>query len=280
MAADGSKAQAVSANGISYEIEGRIVKKDIDYDSPRLAAVKPKFLKRTSINGREYGIYIAPGYDNIKGLRLLGKRRGIDKINQSLRETFLEHLRSHIACEALWRIEWQPKKMVTGDSVAKYSEDWEPTVIAWNEAFVTIGYHGGGFCGGAHGYYDSGAFTFNIQTGRLEDVSRWLSKNFQKAIHPDDKLGRLLLRKYEQQSPDTKNGEKSFCLEDGVLDWPDGGAGWITTWIWPTKKGLFFLPSAVYAAGGCIQETLVPYEELRPYLSDYGRAQVKAFLRP
>lgn len=280
VAADGGKAYVVSADGISYETEGRTVKKDIDYDSSRLAAINPLFLNRNNINRREYGIYIAPGYVNIKGLRLSGTGRKIDKINQSLHEKFLDHLRSHLACEAFWRIEEQPEKVATAGSVAKYSEEWEPAMLVWNKAFVVIGYHGGGFCGGAHGYYDSGAFTFNIQTGGLEDVSKWLSKNSQKAIHPDDKLGRLLLRKYEQQNPDMKNGEMSFCLEDGVLEWPDGGADWITTWIWPTNKGLVFRPATVYAAGGCIRDTLVPYTELRPYLSDHGKAQIKAFIRP
>lgn len=238
---DGSKTLPVSAE----------VQPADSFSKQRLDSLKPTAAKRESIGKFQYELFTAPGFHDVKGLRLIGDGKAVADINSLLMTNFRNDLDEAITCKALGLL-----RLGQGNG---YSIESEMSMIAWNQAFVVIGRNYSSVCGQVHPMYDTGAVAYNLQTGKTEDVSQWLIEKYRDDIPADSPLGKIIMKFYPQADD---------CADS--VTWSGEG-------LWPTSTGITFLPSAPYANIGCVEGADVPYKNLSAYLSPLGKTNVQAF---
>ena len=224
------------------------------YSKARLDGLKTVVTERDSIGKFRYELFTAQGINAVEGLRLVGDGKAVADINRELMKRFTDDLDESITCMTLGR--WRRGE----DHGYEYRS--EKSMIAWNKGFVVIGESSSQYCGGAHPNYSEGATTYNLQTGKVEDVSQWLAGSYKEDIPKDSPLGKTMMKIYRQWD-DSCDGE-SIALSGGS--------------VWPTRGGITFRPSASYADTACIHEIIVPYSVIAPYLSSLGKASVQVFL--
>ena len=134
------------------------------------------------------------------------------------------------------------------------------SLIAWNKAFVVIGERFSQYCGGIHPLSGSSATTYSLETGKAEDVSRWLIDRYRKDIPKDSPLGKIILNIYKPSEDE--------CSDSIELSGEN---------VWPTSTGIIFQPTAPYMSSECIEDITVPYKKLSSYLSPEGNTNVQAF---
>jgi len=239
---DGSKTLPISAE----------VQPADSFSRQRLDGLKPTVTKRQSIGKFEYELFMAQGFEGVKGLRLIGDSKAVADINSALMTSFKNDLEEAMTCRALGRL-----RRGEDNGYGIESEMW---MIAWNKAFVVIGGSSSNYCGQAHPFYWSGATTYNLQTGKAEDVSQWLIDRYRKEIPEDSPLGKIIMKLYPQAED---------CADS--ITWPGDS-------LWPTSTGITFQPSTpVYASSGCIEGVNVPYKSLSSYLSPPGKMNARIF---
>ena len=142
-----------------------------------------------------------------------------------------------------------------------YESESEMSVIAWNTAFVVVGESSSEYCGGLHPVTGAGATTYNLRTGKVDEVSPWLIEQYRQEIPKDSPLGKLILKNYSQADECDDSVELSGEI------------------VWPTRTGIVFRPTAPYAQSGCIEDIIVPYKSISPYLSPQGKTNAQTFQR-
>jgi hypothetical protein len=238
---DGSKTLPISAE----------VQPGDSFSRQRLAGLKTTVIERGSMGKFEHELFMAQGFEAVKGLRLMGDSKAVADINSALKERFTNTLDEAIDCIALGRLQ-------RGENHG-YEYESEMSMIAWNNAFVVIGESYSQYCGGVHPLSGSGATTYSLQTSKAEDVSQWLIDRYRRDIPKDSPLGKIILNIYRSEDE---------CI-DSIELWGES--------VWPTSTGMTFQPSAPYISSGCIEDITVPYENLSPYLSPQGKTNVQAF---
>ncbi|MCE5242246.1 MAG: hypothetical protein LLF99_03555 [Desulfobacteraceae bacterium] len=240
---DGSKSLQVSAEAQPSD----------SFFSRRREGIKPAVTRRESVGGFHYELFTARGFDAVKGLRLSGDGKAIADINMALMEKFTDSLKEAVTCKSLGRL-----RMGEDNSYAVESEMW---MVAWNRAFVVVGEKSSNYCGQTHPMYSEGATTYNLGTGKEEDVSQWLIDRYRADIPKDSPLGQVILEIYRE--------EEGSCDEESI---ELSGAS-----SWPDSDGITFRPAASYSDTACIQDITVPYEKMSPYLSPLGKKNAQAF---
>lgn len=128
------------------------------------------------------------------------------------------------------------------------------------------------YCGGAHGGSDSLYLTFDLNSGKLIDTSRWL-KNFEKAksSFSNDENGQHLAIGF------AKLIERSFINnDDPVQNCKDSLDFMGLRNPYPDKNGLNFYASFAHAIRQCDTVISIPYKEIAPYLTATGKKAVKS----
>ncbi len=248
---DGSKTLPVSAE----------VQPEDSFSRQRLAGLKPTVTKRGSMGKFEYELFMAKGFEAVKGLRLMGDGKAVAGINSALMERFTNALDEAINCIALGRLQ-------RGENHG-YDYELEMSVIAWNEAFVVIGESYSQYCGGVHPLAGAGATAYSLQAGKAEDVSQWLIDRYRKEIPKDSPLGKIIMELYSQEME--IDAEVDECADSIELS---------GEYVWPASAGITFRPAAPYVNTACIHDITVPYKSMSPYLSPQGKTNVQAFQSP
>ena len=149
-----------------------------------------------------------------------------------------------------------------------YDDSYTPKAV--RGPFLSVTHNLGGSCGGAHPYWDIEPLTFDLGTGGLVELARWVSprgmvpsKESDGAItfQPSPALKRLLRARWPKGGDD---------CEAEVFDY---AFGWR---IGLTAGGLGFTPNLPHVAQGCAEELSLSFAELSPFLSAEGQAGRKA----
>ncbi|MBV8048046.1 MAG: hypothetical protein JO171_12880, partial [Paludibacterium sp.] len=153
------------------------------FNSVRFEALRPNVLRRKNHEGPLHEELSVPTY-RVTGVQLLGTGDGVAKVNAELMIQFKDFLAHAIECRTL------------GRQAARPPEDYEQIismdVIAVNSRYAIVRRNWEGYCGGAHLDFGVDAITFNLATGREEDVATWLVEPYTHGIPLGTDLGHLL----------------------------------------------------------------------------------------
>jgi uncharacterized protein len=227
---------------------------DIQNGKPDLPP--PDVIRQESIGAHQYEILgnqnIAE-IANVFGLRLLGDTNGIKEINASLDKQFHSFV--------FQEMDSAKKCKERGKSAAGFGAELK--ILTWFGDFVVIYSKMEGFCDTPNFKLDSYT-TYNLTTGKSENVSTWLSDPYRNAISPDTDLGKILMQSYVQQrdSEDTNT-----CIKEVSFGGQNYG-------VHLSKDGMKFKSFA--RTPSCSQFVTVPYITILPFLSSVGIAKLKS----
>jgi len=219
---------------------------------------------RASIGKFHYELLEVKGFNFGEGLRLLGNGKALADINRELMKKFTSRLKDGMDCIATGR-------MQKGEDHG-YEYEYDMSIIAWNREFVVVGESLSAYCGGMHPEVWSGGTTYNLKTGKQEEVSQWLVDKYRKVIPKDSVLGKVIFEIYRRKDVrifSTSGASDSNVCPASIEFSGDG--------IWPTPTGMAFQPTAPYNREACIVDIIVLFNKLSPYLSPQGQANAKAF---
>lgn len=232
------------------------------YNVQRRQGVRSQLLQAGRFKGRAYEEISGERGTELKTFRLKGEQPGIAAVNELLWQRHLDTLETAADCLSDGRLRSGQ------DHDNEYSLSSE--IVEWNDAFLVVTSNEGGYCGGAHPFWGYGGQTFNLAEGKIEKMEKWLTAEYAADIATDSALDQRLRKIYaDGAAPDEHMRE---CLE--AITFTPGA-------LWPRSGGLAFTPHAPHALSACAgEDVILPYTQATPFLSDYGQAQVKAFLNP
>lgn len=232
------------------------------------------------IDGHQYQILSSP---NVKStsLKLVGNSKGIKAINALLLKSYLSEIEDELAC------------VDTENKGGDWGITYNHSVFSWNKRFVVIGTEYEEYCGQAHGNNGHGASTFNLITGKRENIDKWFNQSFidekygyfkyisREEINAVDEdgvtksttiLGNLLEDIYiKRQQKWVKTAEDKALMDKCVEAVEFGGS------FWPTKNGFSFSTYLPYVYRNCDDGVILPYRQAMPFLSKQGKQAIKAF---
>lgn len=229
----------------------------LSYDEVRLHAVKPVVIAHQSSGSHHHDLLEVTGNNSVTGIRLIGDGSHIAKINEALRDKFIDDIEYDITCITSGRLS-------KGESHGYFTEATYH-LVAWNKAFVLIRRSSSWNCGGPHYYFDSSVSTYNLNTGDKEDVTLWLDEDYRESFSVDSSLGEIIMKHYR---PGRASATYEKCQDKVRLS----GLG-----VLPGKDGMEFQAWTSYAAIACSADVVVPYKKIAPFLSPRGKAGVRYF---
>ncbi|OJJ16183.1 hypothetical protein BKI52_36065 [marine bacterium AO1-C] len=122
--------------------------------------VEMLYIDEANVLGKESprGVTIAFLYPRLKGGEVA------NKINQFIKERLLKNPEQRIKKFVKSFVDF---KKENGDNNVFFDEENLITIEANEKNILTLAYNQNGFTGGAHGYYNSSYYTFNLRTGKL-----------------------------------------------------------------------------------------------------------------
>jgi hypothetical protein len=215
------------------------------------------------IDGHQYQILSSP---NVKStsVKLVGNSKGVKAINAILLKSYLSEIGESDCVDT---------EKQGGDWGITYND----SVVTWNKSYVVIEGYSTGFCGGGHGFVETGYGIYDLKTGNQEYINLWLKKEYQSEIDVESKLGLLLNKLYIKRQTELlkKTNKKEFiesingCIEFyGISHFNQ---------FWPVLGGLTFVKSTAYADRECIDEVTLSYKDVLPFLSEKGKHAIQAF---
>ena len=152
-----------------------------------------------------------------------------------------------------------------------FDERIEPAMVT--RRWLSVAHHWDGFCGGAHPSSSNVYRTFDLATGAEIDLHDWFNATAVKREH------------LEEVDEDSKTLEPAF--RDVILQ------GWRAEasecdevirsaeyWnIGLTRDALVFSPSVPHVVQACWEEFPIPFDRLRPFLTEEGAEHLRALQR-
>ncbi len=186
-----------------------------------------------------------------------------DKINQFIQERLVKNYEQRIR---KFVKEFEDFKKENGDNGVFFNEENLITIEVNEKNILTLVYNQSGFTGGAHGYYNSTYYTFNLRDGSLIQIPELWYPGAEAAIQA---LIAKQIRKDAQLKPNESlskvaiNSEKPPIAEN-IYPRPDGIAFFYNTYeIGP------------YVAGSRL--TVVPYRQIKRYIK--RRTPLRTYMR-
>ena len=178
---------------------------------------------------------------------LIGTSAAVRRINARLAKPFRGNPPEWHDCELT---------AADGNSSGGLSERIEPKLFAGK--WLTAMQYDEAYCGGVHPDSWFTPMTFDLQTGNVVDLSKWLTK---AAGNP--KFSALLFAGWAR-------GHDPECRET-----VEESVNRFSLDLELTRKGIAFYPNDLpHAAQACGDELLVPYAKVGPYLTLEGRKNV------
>jgi hypothetical protein len=232
------------------------------------------------IDGHQYQILSSP---NVKstGIKLLGNSKGIKAINALLLKSYLSEIEDELGC------------VDTENKGGDWGITYNHSVFSWNKRFVVIGTEYEEYCGQAHGSNGLGGSTFNLITGKHENIDKWFNKSLidkeygyfkyisREEINALDEdgvtksttiLGNLLENIYIKRQQKLVKTAEDKDLMDECVEAVEFGRN-----FWPTKNGFSFSTYLPYAYRSCNDDVILPYRLAMPFLSKKGKQEIQAF---
>ena len=260
------------------------------FNMPRVKALKVWHSAPKTFMGKQYRINNAAtqgkskSVGEVSSLELSNGEQDLTAINKTLDRSFKDDQFSLATC---------------GDMSISGGGDYHAhqRLRYWGSDWVSLSYHGDGYCGGAHPFFNAGTQTFNIETGKSEDVWQWfklttLDKNTEVAEnakqvctltkHKDNYLTQCLPPKLVKKIYQARTicDEKCPKPDDENSDFR-GMADGNTYSIALSPNGVSFAPNLMEPARGMrtyYAHYVIPYAELKPLLSKKGKAEISKII--
>ncbi|MHB1678771.1 MAG: hypothetical protein ACYCSS_14790 [Sulfuriferula sp.] len=201
----------------------------------------------------------------VTSFKLLGTDQNSMRINGQIRNELREELKLALGCIRSSLNLWGEEGEVLSTK--------KPLWISHHWVIAETDFNG--FCSGPYPPKNVGHETWNLQTGKRENLWLWFNSSGARVIHnnlatPDaydevmigPKLRQELIRGWLRNKPDKD------CADIGRTE-----DGWE---VWPNERGLAFTPSLPNAAFACADDVVVPFEKILPMLNAKGQAAVAA----
>jgi hypothetical protein len=220
---------------------------------------RAQLLESARFQGRAYDVVSAHRDSKLKTFRLKGDQAGLAGVNELLWQRHLDTVETAADCASDGRFQRSEDN--------DYGYSLRSEICEWNDSYLVVTSHEEGYCGGAHPFWGFGGQTFNLATGKKENMEKWLARDYADAIAAESALDQHLRKIYASGMP--ADDHLRECRE---------AIAFSTTALWPRHNGLAFAPQAPHALSGCVgEEVILPYAQSDTFLSDYGKAQIKHF---
>ena len=136
------------------------------FNAPRVKVLKTWQSAPSTFMGKQYLIKNAATRaksrteGEVSVLNLLGDKQDMSAVNKTLALNFVGNQYFLVTC---------------GDMSNSGGGDYHAhqKLRYWGGDWVSISYHSDGYCSGAHPFFNAGTQTFNIATGKSEDIWQW-----------------------------------------------------------------------------------------------------------
>ena len=143
-----------------------------------------------------------------------------------------------------------------------YEVTTQPEVLTAHWLVVSTG--DGSSCGGAHPVNSSNETVYDLQSGDVVDVGKWLASTAAKDGTPKGKLAQLVNAAYAEGR---KGDQDCLDAEKDAEDWN----------VSLTHKGMSFTPDLPYVANACADPTEISFDKMTPFLTPEGKKQLTTF---
>ena len=230
---------------------------DPAFDAPREKLSAPQVGAPRDLDGRTWrlvvakGLYI-PGFE-LDTAEFLDPSPGIAAINAELRRVIPATetaVADFFSCNR--------------NQLGAYPQDGEVSVTLeptlWTDELIGVRKITSWSCGGAHPDFDQGFFLWNARAGEAIDVATWFKDGIVR--HADSgkshEVGKALadtiVAHFRGDDRCTEEVRKTKRFD-----------------VAPGHRGMIFVPSGVVRAmRACEDEIVVPYDRLKPFLTDEG----------
>ena len=261
------------------------------FNAPRVKALKTWESAPSTFIGKQYRTKNAATRPKsrtggkVSVLNLLSDTQDMSAVNKTLAQYFVSDKLSLVTC---------------GDDSATGGGDFHAhqKLRYWGSKWVSISYHSDGYCGGAHPFFNADTQTFNIATGKSEDIWQWfkLTTLDRKAeiaedekqicrfkVHKDEYLKQCLPPKLVRKIYRARTicDEKCRFSGEKAIDFREATDGHIYS-ASLSPHGVIFLPSLAEPARGMrtyFAHYVIPYAELKPFLSKKGREEINKIIQ-
>lgn len=186
---------------------------------------------------------------NVKSFELLRDDEGARRFNAAQREALQSEQRESFGCT----------RSVMATSIGNdsyYNAARTPLLIGRHWVVSDIG--SDGFCGGAHQTIYRGREIWNLNQGGVVSPWDWFRVDGSKGIGED--LSEKLAKVWALDGEDCK----AMGDNPGDFSWD----------VYPSAKGMVFVPSLSYAMRMCIDDVTLPWRQVLPLLNAKGRKAV------
>jgi hypothetical protein len=157
--------------------------------------------------------------------------------------------------------------LANGPYEGDYQASLEPVMLS--RRWLSVADRNGGSCGGAHPYENNNYRTFDLTSGAEIDLHDWLNP---------DAVKRERLEGSNEVLKSLQPAFRTFILsgwrgDEGCDEVVRTADFWT---IGLTREGLVFTPSLPHAMQACFEEFSIGFDQLRPYFTRDGAANVSA----
>jgi hypothetical protein len=195
---------------------------------------------------------------SVETFQLSGNTPPIQRINAKLHEPLSGEASEWTTCIRL-AVAW-------GTDPGDWTETLEPKMIT--KHWMTVDHLAGGYCGGAHPNGDMIPRIFDLVSGREIDLHNWLT---------DQAVKRERFEGVKEEAKTLRPAFTKFILGAWKSDDTDCNEVVRQAEFWHigmTHAALVFTPELPHAAQRCVDDFMVPFARLAPYLSPEGKAGI------
>lgn len=202
----------------------------------------------------------------LTSFNLAGSGPAVSKVNDQLRKRLLAEQDMVFECAR--------GMMAEHPQTFEYGSRTTPVMITarWLVAEETSS----AYCGGAHPNYGIGHVTWDLATGSVADPARWLAPAKPASAPAAEETGadqslppaldKLVARAWTQMQKDAPD------CKDAVTP---GETSWA---LHPTPAGMAFTPQLPHAVHACVDDVVVAWPKVLPFMNSAGKAAVASLL--
>jgi hypothetical protein len=237
-----------------------------DYDGKRVASAAFVNEKRVQFGNRSVDMVRIGKVTSIYGFQIVSPTPSEILVNRKVRDSMNASVQSHLEC------------LRSGYSAGRFEDNpyehaMTMKVNFWNQDALSVAIDYGGYCGGAHGYFDSHDVLYDLKIGEVVKLELLIAQQFltnpqqSKSVPLANPLGKVIWNKALKSKSRIERSKKSVqdtdCLE--MLNDQSATISRVST------TGIGFRFWYPYAVSGCIEDYIIPWKQLERFLSPVGQ---------
>lgn len=238
---------------------------------PQLLSEKVTFGPEKTFNGKHYRVLSAFN-DAVESIELIEENEIIAGLNTRLANELKVSMSSYYGCPTMG-------EQTSGKRGKNEKPDFNSSIapVFWNAQWISFVTTTSGYCGSAHPFSDTSYSNWNLSTGQEVNLWTWIKNSKKKDGYPEfdsfylnysapEPLNKIITKRAIKQRvahyPKGIN-EKDDCLETIKNN--------NEYQIRLGKSGMIFSQGFPQAALACVDDIEIPYSQLMPFLTKYGK---------